>query len=336
VSTPDGDPKPDSNPWRTPEDPSAASAADAASAEAPVTEAPVTETPVTETPVTETPVTEAPVTETAVTEAPVTETPAPAPEAPAVEGAAGPVPSAYPESAPAGPPGAPAYPPGAPDYSQAPPPQPGEQYPPQAIEPKGTDGFAIAGFVLSIVGFILLSVIFCVLALRRIKRSGKGGRGLAIAGLVISAVWVLVWAAIVAALLSLSPSRDEATGEVTESGVVTLQDLEIGDCVESVSEGRARGVTVLPCADPHQAEVVASFDLTGSDYPGETEITAQAEAGCTKALPKTVTDQADETHQLMFVYPLAADWKLGGREVLCIIAADGPTMTGSFMQGNVS
>lgn len=73
-------------------------------------------------------------------------------------------------------------------------------------QPAGTSGFAIAGFVLSIVAIFLngfffipsiLGIIFSCIGLSQCKK-GKGGKGLAIAGLVISIVFLVIYLALIA------------------------------------------------------------------------------------------------------------------------------------------
>ena len=54
---------------------------------------------------------------------------------------------------------------------------------------KGTNGFAIAGFILSFFGG-LLGLIFSIIGLVKAKKEGSP-KGLAIAGLVISIVWLV-------------------------------------------------------------------------------------------------------------------------------------------------
>jgi hypothetical protein len=65
---------------------------------------------------------------------------------------------------------------------------------PAAASP-GWSGFAIAGFVLSLLGLFgvgsVLGIIFSVLGLNRAKRTGQRGEGLAIAGIVIGIVTLL-------------------------------------------------------------------------------------------------------------------------------------------------
>ena len=101
--------------------------------------------------------------------------PSPAPYAPA----AYPPPQAYAGYPPAGP------------YPQQPYGGYGYQAP---YNPKAgtTNGFAIAGFVLCLLGGSLLGVVFAIVALSQIPRNQQKGQGLAIAALVITAVWIVI------------------------------------------------------------------------------------------------------------------------------------------------
>jgi hypothetical protein len=55
----------------------------------------------------------------------------------------------------------------------------------------GTNGFAIAAFVLGFLGAVLLSVIFGIVALNKLRDRPQRGKGLAIAGLCLSGVWLV-------------------------------------------------------------------------------------------------------------------------------------------------
>lgn len=101
------------------------------------------------------------------------------------------------------PPGA-GYPPpqGYPPPGQGYPPPPGAAYPQAA----GTNGMAIASLVCSLLGWLcgigpILGIIFGVLALNKIKQTGEGGRGLAIAGIAIGAVLIVF--GVIGGILSL-------------------------------------------------------------------------------------------------------------------------------------
>jgi hypothetical protein len=54
-------------------------------------------------------------------------------------------------------------------------------------EEKGTDGFAIAGFVTSLF-FPVVGVVLSAIGLGRVKKNGKKGKGLATAGLIIGII----------------------------------------------------------------------------------------------------------------------------------------------------
>jgi hypothetical protein len=101
-------------------------------------------------------------------------------------------------------------------YTPPPPPPPGYGYPPPTPggygyspgyptpppQGAGTNGFAIASLVCSVVGLAcmgfgsFLGVIFGIIALNQIKKTGQGGHGLALAGVItggiVTAFWVVL------------------------------------------------------------------------------------------------------------------------------------------------
>ena len=152
-----------------------------------------------------------------------------------------PQPDASPWSSPgpqAPPDGFPAQAPGYPPYPQqqdAPPfpPQQGypgyppPQYPPYAQQQygyygygygygpaygqqPGTNGLAVAAMVMGIVGFFwitpILGLIFGFVALSQCKRTGQQGRGMAIAGIILSSLWIALFATIIAVGIANSNS----------------------------------------------------------------------------------------------------------------------------------
>lgn len=65
-------------------------------------------------------------------------------------------------------------------------------------EAQKMDGLAVAGFICSLVGIFIagiilgiLGIIFSIIALNRLKTTGKRGKGLAIAGLVLGVVAII-------------------------------------------------------------------------------------------------------------------------------------------------
>jgi Domain of unknown function (DUF4190) len=86
----------------------------------------------------------------------------------------------------------------------------GYGYPAQAAA-SSTNGFAIASLICSVLAFLtcftaVLGIIFGHVALSQIKRSGEGGRGLAIAGLIVGYLGILLFVVLIVALFALGDS----------------------------------------------------------------------------------------------------------------------------------
>jgi len=192
------------------------------------------------------------------------------------------------------------------------------------------NGFAVASFLLSFCGGIL-SPIFGFVALRQIKRDGGRGRGLAIAGLAISGLWVLLCAGGAVYALTTDPERN-ASGQITSGGQVPVTDLKVGDCVNDIDENRrVLSLPAVPCAEPHDAEVFAVFELTGSTFPGESEVVSQVESKCVDRLeqyaPAAINDPSID---LFYFAPDETSWRRGDREVVCIAVDSTKQRTGSL------
>ena len=94
-------------------------------------------------------------------------------------------------------------------------------YPPpcgQVPAPQGTNTLAIVGFILTFVVCPPVGAVLCYIALGQIKRTGEGGRGLALAG-----VWIGIIAVVLAVLIVLALFTFGAAVEGTfEETVVPL------------------------------------------------------------------------------------------------------------------
>ena len=185
----------------------------------------------------------------------------------------------------------------------------------QPEAPRKTSGFAIASLVFGIIGGIFLSVIFGIVALRRIRTRHLKGRGLAIAGLVLSGLWTLLIAVVVIVALATDAERDPS-GRVREAGTESVFDLRVGDCVNDLEETTAEvTVEVVPCSQPHDAEVISSFELPGGDYPGEDSIFRVADRRCSRELDAVTGAQGAE---VFYFYPTEQSWGTGDRQVNCV------------------
>ena len=197
-----------------------------------------------------------------------------------------------------------------------------------------TSGWAIASFVLGLLSVAVLSVIFAVIALRRIKRLGQRGRGLAIAGLAMSGFWVVVVvAAIVAANLGKA-TRSATTGVITHRGHMNAFSLRVGDCFDNPAGARAvNTVTAIPCDQPHNAQIYAKFKLTGSDfsYPGAAVVEQRARSGCNARIGSVDKSMTTTAMTVRILLPERVAWVAGQRTVSCMVVNPTATLTTSLL-----
>jgi hypothetical protein len=132
----------------------------------------------------------------------------------------------------------------------------------------------------------------------------------------------------------------DSTGAVTESGRISAAELQPGDCLidrsllgladdEVVAAGT---VEVLPCAEPHIAEVYFEFDLAGTDYPGDDKVNRRAALGCARKFKTFVgLGYAPSELELYYYLPRDKSWKvLGDRKVTCMVSEETDTTVGSL------
>ncbi|RZU49446.1 putative regulator of septum formation [Krasilnikovia cinnamomea] len=202
-------------------------------------------------------------------------------------------------------------------------------YPPPP--PAGTNGFAIASLVFGVIGGVLFSTIFGIIALSQIRRRGQSGRGLAIGGLVASGCWVLVIGALVTIGIVFGDTGGRRSADADGgTGPVSVTRLHTGDCVGKVPGDNGttiEDVPVVPCALPHEGEVFAVFDLPAGPWPGQRQVETQAEKRCQDELDKYLKTPDDKLESYSLL-PLRESWE-DDRGVTCVVT--GPTqLTGSL------
>jgi hypothetical protein len=101
--------------------------------------------------------------------------------------------------------------------------------------------------------------------------------------------------------------------------------LKTGDCFDPLGQN----YTLVACDSPHQAEVFATFPLTGAKWPGTTAVRAKASAGCASRLTGYVNPQLAVSLTSTYVYPDSVAWQAGTRTVICEVRATSGELTGS-------
>lgn len=203
---------------------------------------------------------------------------------------------------------------------------PSQPYQPYTPRPPGgtggTDGLAITALVLGVVALPMFwiglvgvsAVVVGIVALTRISRGGRRGRGMAVTGLVLGALSLPMFGAVVFVTTlgetgRLRPISEAQTGECLD---VSL---------ESATEVGA--YTRRQCGSAHGFEVVGTARVEaakGDAFPGIDEIEATAEDECLPLFAGYVGVSFDESRLVMRpLTPTAESWSAGDREIACIV-----------------
>lgn len=214
-------------------------------------------------------------------------------------------------------PGAPAPPP--PGYAQGTFHAPGVGGPTPPARP--LDPLAAASLPAALAGPV--GVGLGIAGLVRTRNGRRRGRGLAWTGTVLGALvtagGVTVGIVAVAAASGWSALPVDVTAPTTANAVQVV----VGNCLERLPAdgGYVADVLVVPCADEHRAQVVASVELSGDAFPGAGRSAALTSNACG---PEVLGDDPDEGLERVVWTPTVASWADGDRTGLCLVTSDDP------------
>ena len=155
----------------------------------------------------------------------------------------------------------------------------------------------------------------------------RGRRVLAVVS-IVAGVIVLVSAAVAALAVVTHGFRPKTVVTYRPAAVFGLR---AGECINSSPNGLS--VTVKSCTTPHDAEVFATFRLTGSSWPGSTVIGQEAGNGCASRVGAYVNPQLANAGLVQeYVFPDQQAWQAGFRTVVCEISASSGQLNGSVRQ----
>jgi Septum formation len=184
--------------------------------------------------------------------------------------------------------------------------------PPDPKRPGGTNGWAIAAFVVGILGGTILSVIFAIVALVQMKGRHQRGRGLAIAALVISTAWIAAITAVIAYGISALGTSVRSTN------------LNTGDCIkDTYGSELPTWVKRVRCDRPHHGEVFAVLTQPeGAPHPGDQPATGRADDCGPKFFEYAPKSPEGPTFRVAVGYPAAQAWANGDRTVVCVAMSE--------------
>ena len=156
----------------------------------------------------------------------------------------------------------------------------------------------------------------------------QAGERRGVGRLVVAGVIVVLVAVAAAAGVLVASTHGFRHKTVVTYRPAAVFSLRAGECVNSSQNGLS--VTILSCATPHEAEVFATFSLTGSSWPGDAAVQQRASSGCADRIAGYLNPQllnAGLTQQ--YVYPNQDAWRAGVRTVVCEVSAASGPLSGS-------
>lgn len=129
-------------------------------------------------------------------------------------------------------------------------------------------------------------------------------------------------AAAVAAVIGITTAAERnESGEITAAGAVDAFEVRLGDCFddEAFASTEISEIPGVPCAQPHDNEVYAKFDLSG-EWPGDAQVEELAYQGCFERFAATIGKSYEESViDVGTIHPSQGSWtQRNDREVLCV------------------
>lgn len=114
-------------------------------------------------------------------------------------------------------------------------------------------------------------------------------------------------------------------------GQQAVDKLSVGDCFNYSELGsEVSSVPSIDCAEPHEAEVFAVFDISLPAFDDQA-VTDAADQGCYDAFAGYIgIDYVDSQYYYYALTPLADGWANGDRGVICFVVPESGTVTGSL------
>lgn len=96
--------------------------------------------------------------------------------------------------------------------------------------------------------------------------------------------------------------------------------LRAGDCILDPGADQVVDVDRVDCASPHEFEVIGVVGLTGTGYPGDAAVVAEARTACEAVFAAYVGEPYEDSPWFINVFtPTAEGWEEGEREATCLV-----------------
>ena len=136
--------------------------------------------------------------------------------------------------------------------------------------------------------------------------------------------WVIyIAAALGFAIYGASTQVDrDNNGAIVGEGSVDAFNVRVGDCFNDVNDysEEISSVPGVPCAEPHDNEAFAVFDVSIESYPEGDAMGNLAYESCLERFENWVgRDYQSSSLEITTLYPSSASWQRDDREVVCAV-----------------
>lgn len=127
------------------------------------------------------------------------------------------------------------------------------------------NNFALAGFILSLMGMVVPGFVLSFLGIVKSKEKNGAGKGLAIAGVVLSTVWVFIWMAVIfGLLLFISTQESKQDNYSTKGSYDGAYTLSIPDSFDVQSD--LNDAADIQFADDNKSIYVMTINESTQDF----------------------------------------------------------------------
>jgi len=114
----------------------------------------------------------------------------------------------------------------------------------------------------------------------------------------------------------------DGSGAIVDGGNVDVFNVQVGDCFNDVSsyDDQVTSVPGVPCAEPHDNETYAVFDVGFDSYPADGNMDEMAYGACMEHFESFVgRDYETSSLEISTMSPSRESWEQNDREVVCAV-----------------
>ncbi|MER3389489.1 MAG: septum formation family protein [Microcella sp.] len=166
------------------------------------------------------------------------------------------------------------------------------------------------------------------------QRTRPAARRLLAVALALSAGLALSGCSLLDVFTAGNQAVRDGDGQVIEGNEETdVFSLQVGDCLNDGEVGETvTAVPTVPCAEPHDSEIYASYILGDTAFPGIDTIVEEADAACLAGYTEFLgIDYLESRYDFSYYHPTESSWAGGDREILCLVYdPSGEPLTGTL------